>query len=68
MDVVVTLCAEEVCPAWLGSAHRLHWPIPDPATNEPLEDDEHMRRFRAARDEIAARLRAFDLRIHEGGG
>ena len=68
VDVVVTLCAEEVCPTWLGSARRLHWPIPDPATNEPLNEDEHMRRFRAARDEIAARLRAFDLRIHEGGG
>lgn len=61
VDLVVTLCAEEVCPAWLGPARRLHWPIPDPATDEPLAEEEHMRRFRAARDEIAARLRAFDL-------
>jgi arsenate reductase len=60
VDVVVTLCAEEVCPAWLGSARRLHWPIPDPATDEQLPEEEHMRRFRAARDEIAARLRAWD--------
>ncbi|MEY2806569.1 MAG: hypothetical protein RIR65_986 [Planctomycetota bacterium] len=61
VDIVVTLCAEEVCPAWLGSARRLHWPIPDPATNEALPEEEHLRRFRAARDEIAARLRAFDF-------
>ena len=68
VDVVVTLCAEEVCPAWLGSARRLHWPIPDPATEEPLAEEEHMRRFRAARDEIAARLRAFDLRFERADG
>ena len=31
---VITLCAEEVCPVWLGAAPRLHWPIPDPASDE----------------------------------
>jgi arsenate reductase len=48
---VITLCAEEVCPAWLGRATRLHWPIPDPAGA-----GEDLARFRAARDEILARL------------
>jgi amino-acid N-acetyltransferase len=50
-DRVITLCAEEVCPLWLGSAERLHWPIPDPAG-----EGESLDRFRAARDEILARL------------
>ena len=31
VDVVVTLCAEEVCPVLPGSVRRLHWPLPDPA-------------------------------------
>ena len=31
VDTVITLCAEEVCPVYLGSARRLHWPLPDPA-------------------------------------
>lgn len=48
---VITLCAEEVCPVWLGSVERLHWPIPDPAG-----EGESLDRFRRARDEILARL------------
>jgi arsenate reductase (thioredoxin) len=34
VDMVITLCAEEVCPAFLGQARRLHWPIPDPASDD----------------------------------
>jgi len=49
VDVVVTLCAEEVCPAWLGKARRLQWPIPDPV---PGGLDE----VRAVRDAIRWRL------------
>ena len=26
VDLVITLCAEEVCPVFLGEAKRLHWP------------------------------------------
>ena len=29
VDTVITLCAEEVCPVFLGQATRLHWPLPD---------------------------------------
>jgi arsenate reductase (thioredoxin) len=31
LDLVITLCAEEVCPAVPGIFKRLHWPIDDPA-------------------------------------
>ncbi|WP_243288324.1 arsenate reductase ArsC [Geothrix terrae] len=59
VDLVITLCAEEVCPAFLGRAERLHWPIPDPASDDPALAPEDLRaRFRAARDEIARRLEA----------
>lgn len=60
VDLVITLCAEEVCPAFLGKAERLHWPIPDPASDDPsLTPDQMRARFRAGRDEIRKRLEAF---------
>ena len=31
LDLVVTLCAEEVCPVLPGRVRRLHWPVADPA-------------------------------------
>ncbi len=57
VDLVITLCAEEVCPLFLGKAERLHWPIPDPASDDPTLTPEDLRaRFRAGRDEIRKRL------------
>ncbi|TNF36692.1 MAG: arsenate reductase ArsC, partial [Deltaproteobacteria bacterium] len=50
IDLVVTLCAEEVCPAWLGAARRLHWPLPDPAGGpQDAPEAERLDRFRAVR-------------------
>lgn len=59
LDWVITLCAEEVCPTVISRAKRLHWPHPDPASPEPLPEDAMLGRFRAARDAIEARIRAF---------
>ena len=60
VEVVVTLCAEEVCPLWPGKVTRLHWPIPDPATTDPnVSPDAMLVRFRRARDEIRVRLWTF---------
>lgn len=58
IDMVVTLCAEEVCPILPGKVKRLHWPIADPATNagDDYSAEEIQARFRAARDQIKARL------------
>jgi len=57
VSTVVTLCAEEVCPAFLGKARRHHWPIQDPASKDPsLSREEMVTRFRAARDQIQGRL------------
>jgi arsenate reductase len=59
VDLVITLCAEEVCPAFLGKVERLHWPIPDPASTDPALTPEELRtRFRKARDDIRRRLEA----------
>jgi arsenate reductase len=60
VGVVITLCAEEVCPAFLGNVDRLHWPLPDPASDDPsLTREQLLERFRAARDELRRRLEAF---------
>jgi len=59
VDLVITLCAEEVCPLFLGKAERLHWPIQDPASDDPALTPEALRaRFRAGRDELRQRLEA----------
>lgn len=55
VDTVITLCAEEVCPAWLGQAHRVHWGLPDPAAVEGGEA-ERLSSFRVVRDELVRRL------------
>lgn len=60
VDTVITLCAEEVCPVFLGTTNRLHWPIPDPASSDPsISRDEMLRRFRTARDTIRGMLEQF---------
>jgi arsenate reductase (thioredoxin) len=60
VDTVITLCAEEVCPLYLGKARKLHWPVDDPARDAAALGAERMRaRFRVARDEIRRRLEQF---------
>lgn len=57
VDLVVTLCAEEVCPVFLGGVERLNWPLPDPdRKGEDLTDEERLEHFRTARDAIDALL------------
>jgi arsenate reductase len=58
---LITVCAhaEEHCPkTFLGVSERIHWPIEDPASFVGPEA-ETLERFRQARDEIAARIRAW---------
>jgi arsenate reductase (thioredoxin) len=55
VDAVITLCAEEVCPAWLGRAHRVHWGLPDPAAAAGGEEA-RLDAFRQVRDELRLRL------------
>ena len=67
VGIVITLCAEEVCPVFLGKARRLHWPIPDPASNDPtIPRAAMLARFRQARDDIRARLEQFAPEVAVG--
>ncbi|MEZ4465225.1 MAG: VOC family protein [bacterium] len=57
VDLVITLCAEEVCPVFLGGAQRLHWPLQDPDRKHgDLTHAERLHHFRVARDQIRGRL------------
>jgi arsenate reductase (thioredoxin) len=55
VDAVITLCAEELCPVFLGKAMRLHWGLPDPA-RENGNEDRKLAAFRSVRDELRRRL------------
>jgi arsenate reductase len=63
LDYVITLCAEEVCPTMVSKAKKLHWPHPDPATKDPIAEDEAMKRFRTARDAISEKLKQFKTEL-----
>lgn len=64
VDAVVTLCAEEVCPVFLGKARRIHWGLPDPASAGG-NDAERLQAFRDVRDELRRRLARVFVRVDE---
>ena len=62
VDLVITLCAEQVCPSFLGKAKKLHWPLPNPDAGNELEA---LRKFRAIRDDLVGRLEELKLSLGE---
>jgi arsenate reductase len=56
VETVITLCAEEECPVFLGKAERLHWGLPDPGAGK-YTDAEKLQSFREIRDEIRGRIK-----------
>lgn len=61
VDTVITLCAEEVCPVFLGKAKKLHWPFPDPAGTGTAA--EQLTRFREVREKIKWQIENFKKEI-----
>jgi arsenate reductase len=55
VDLVVTLCQDEVCPVWLDTRWRVHWGLPDPAQPSAPEA-ERLSDFRDLRDQLLFRL------------
>jgi arsenate reductase len=58
---LITVCAnaEERCPTTIpGVSQRLHWAFDDPAAVEG-SDEERLAKFRAVRDQIDRRIRAW---------
>ena len=56
VDLVITLCADEVCPVVPGRTKKLHWPFTDPA-GEGRSSEETKKIFREVRDQIRDRIR-----------
>jgi arsenate reductase (thioredoxin) len=58
VDLVVTLCADEVCPVAVAG-QRLHWPLPDPAEGPAGgAESELLTKFRETSEAISARVDA----------
>jgi arsenate reductase len=51
VDAVITLCADQVCPAMPRDVPTVHWPMPDPTARG-------LAGFRELRDELRLRLAA----------
>lgn len=53
LDLIISLCAEEVCPIVPAAVKKMHWPVEDPASMP-----EHSRKeaFRRVRDQIKDRI------------
>jgi arsenate reductase len=58
IGTVITLCAEEECPVFLGKAQRLHWALPDPAAVTG-DGAARLEAFRMTRDDLRRRLAEF---------
>lgn len=54
IDLIITLCAEEVCPVVTAKVKKLHWPFKDPGTAGT--EEEKLESFRRTRDMISAKL------------
>lgn len=55
VDVVITLCEENIGATFPGHALRVHWPLPDPSKVEG-SDAARLDAFRQIRDELMRRL------------
>ena len=68
MDIVITLCdnAAEACPWTPPDIKRLHWPVNDPVGTVGTEE-QIMKQFRRARDEIRGKIEQFVAEIKVKG-
>tara|TARA_B100000900_G_scaffold860_1_gene739 strand:+ start:864 stop:1280 length:417 start_codon:yes stop_codon:yes gene_type:complete len=58
LDFVITLCAEEICPALQNDAKKIHWMNEDPA-NDKFSDVQSKRAFLKARNNIFNLIKKF---------
>lgn len=61
-NYVITLCADEVCPVFIGTATKLHWPFADPAAPEKSQP-EQLDSFRSVRDQISDKFKAWSSQL-----
>ena len=56
LDLVITLCKEEICPILPGNVKHLKWPFEDPVGNFNNNDDVSFSKFRDTRDKIKEKI------------
>jgi arsenate reductase len=56
VDLVITLCAEEVCPTLPGKVTKEHWPHDDPAAAEGTHS-ERLAEFARVRNQLDRKIR-----------
>ncbi|WP_111641796.1 arsenate reductase ArsC [Marinimicrobium alkaliphilum] len=61
VDLVITLCKEEICPSLPVQVEHLQWPIDDPAKIGTEDEAEALAAFRQARDSIAKHIKALEI-------
>lgn len=64
VDLIITLCAEEICPVPPGQIRRMHWPLPDPAAASAAGQAEA---FRRVRDQLKGRLEGLKASLETNG-
>lgn len=62
IDVVITLCADEVCPVFPRPVTHLHWGLPDPSTVQGSEA-ERLNAFRCVADQLEQFIEQFVKRV-----
>jgi arsenate reductase len=55
INMIVTLCSEEICPNINSTVKKEHWPLPDPARFSGNKI-EQLAQFRQIRDELKLRI------------
>jgi len=63
IDLIITLYGEEVCPVFLGTVKKIHWPLPDPARIPMTDSNRRLDKFRKIRDQINLKLENMKLEI-----
>lgn len=62
VDLIITLCADEVCPVVSEKVRRIHWPLVDPA-NSAESETVQLENFRMVRDQIKDRLELLKIKF-----
>lgn len=62
LDVVITLCADEVCPVFPRPVTRLHWGLPNPSA-VPGSEAERLNAFRRVADQLEQLIEQFAKRV-----
>ena len=60
LDLVITLCSEEICPVFNNNVKKIHWMNEDPA-NKNLSDEQSKIVFTKVRDNLYNLIRKFFL-------